>query len=99
MILSHKIRNFILPPEKPAARRSCHPVPPQPSWVLLVKLIKVSSEQEIFLKVLTLGTKSTLIGRTVAVMVHLPSCLCPSQILSLPVTRKASFYRMHRIQG
>lgn len=50
-MFSHKIRNFLdYLPENLSARRSCHPLTHKSCWILLVKLIKVTSEQEVFFK-------------------------------------------------
>lgn len=69
------------------------------SWVLCVKLSEVPSEQEVRGEVPTLRTKSALLDGILAVVLDLPWCLCQNQIISLPVTRKTSFYKMRRIQG
>lgn len=51
MMFNHKIRNITGSlPENLSPRRNCHPLPPKSSWILLVKIIKVTSEQEVFFK-------------------------------------------------
>lgn len=56
MMVSHKInvRGYLA--ENPSARKCCHPLPHK-SWILFVKLIKVTAEQEVFFKSANLENK------------------------------------------
>lgn len=55
-MVSHKInvRGYLA--ENPSARKCCHPLPHK-SWILFVKLIKVTAEQEVFFKSANLENK------------------------------------------
>lgn len=57
---NRKLENHLLKANSLLARSSCHPVTCKSSRVLFVKLIKVTSEKEVFSKGADLGNKESL---------------------------------------
>lgn len=55
-MVSHKIHFIGYLAENLSARKCCHPLPHK-SWILFVKLIKVTAEQEVFFKGANLENK------------------------------------------
>ena len=91
---NRKLENHLLKANSLLARSSCHPVTCKSSRVLFVKLIKVTSEKEVFSKGADLGNKESLTD----CKTDLPSFLFQKKktIIFFPVTKKASFYKMPR---